>query len=145
MACTTTVTGVGIRSGSPGCEADGNYVLTYPGIVTFPVSQSPYEPCQVYRPTMADGSTIGFDRFTSIFSVVYSSDCNTVQPNESYDCINGGCIPKATYSTPGVFASLAACQSGCAKNSNCAGECVSAAELAALQAAAGTVRSRLCK
>ncbi len=65
-------------------------------------------------------------------------------PDLKYDCLNGGCIPKTTYNTPGVFPSLAACQSGCAKNSNCTGECVSADELAALQQAAGTVRSRLC-
>ena len=64
--------------------------------------------------------------------------------DQPYDCVNGGCVPKTTYSTPGLFVSLAACQAGCAKNSTCTGECVSAEELAALQQAAGTVRSRLC-
>jgi hypothetical protein len=68
--------------------------------------------------------------------------CNGNAPG--YDCINGGCVPKSTYSTPGVFSTLAACTSGCAKNSNCTGECVSAQELAALQQAAGSLQSRIC-
>lgn len=67
-----------------------------------------------------------------------------VNPDQGFDCINGGCVPKTSYNTPGLFASLAACQAGCAKNSTCMGECVSAEELAALQQAASTVRSRLC-
>lgn len=73
-------------------------------------------------------------------------DPNTsVNPNQKFDCLNGGCIPSVTYKTPGFYASLAACQSGCAKNSDCNGECVEAAELAALQQAANSVRERLCK
>jgi hypothetical protein len=65
--------------------------------------------------------------------------------NQLHDCLNGQCIPAKSYKTPGVFANLAACQSGCAKNSNCKGECVSAAEIAALQQAANNVRPKLCK
>jgi hypothetical protein len=72
-------------------------------------------------------------------------DCGGIASNQPYDCVNGGCIPKTTYNTPGVFASLAACQSGCAKNSNCTGECVSTDEIAALQQAASALQARLCK
>jgi hypothetical protein len=68
-----------------------------------------------------------------------------VDPDQKYDCLNGGCIPKTTYNTPGAFPSLATCQSGCAKNSNCTGECVSPEELAALQQAANTLQSKFCK
>lgn len=60
------------------------------------------------------------------------------------DCLNGNCVPASTYGTPGAFPNLAACQSGCAKNSNCDGECVSAEEIAALQQAANNLRGRLC-
>ena len=67
-----------------------------------------------------------------------------INPSQPYDCLNGGCIPKNTYNTPGAFANLAACQSGCAKNSNCAGECVDPAELAALQQAASHLQSKIC-
>ena len=76
------------------------------------------------------------------FSITYQG-CDIV-PNQPYDCVNGGCVPKETYKTPGAFASLAACQSGCAKNSNCTGECVNPAELAALQQAASNLQSKIC-
>jgi hypothetical protein len=65
-------------------------------------------------------------------------------PSSAYDCINGGCVPKATYNTPGKYANLAACESGCAKDSKCTGECVSSAELAALQQAANNLQSKIC-
>lgn len=68
----------------------------------------------------------------------------SVNPAQPFDCLNGGCIPKTTYNTPGVYASLSACEAGCAKNSTCTGECVSAEDMAALQAAADSVKSRLC-
>lgn len=71
--------------------------------------------------------------------------CQTSVPtNQPHDCINGGCVPKTTYNTPGVYANLAACQSGCAKNSPCNGECVGAAEIAALQQAVGNIKNRIC-
>jgi hypothetical protein len=66
-------------------------------------------------------------------------------PNQPCDCINGGCVPQTTYNTPGVFPTLAACQSGCAKNSNCTGECVDPAEIAALKQAVNTLQSKICK
>lgn len=69
----------------------------------------------------------------------------SIDPNQPCDCVNGGCVPKTTYNTPGVFPSLAACQSGCAKNSSCTGECISVDEIAALQQAAAAVRGRICK
>ena len=67
-----------------------------------------------------------------------------VSPNQAFDCLNGGCIPKSTYGTPGTFANLTACQYGCAKNSDCKGECVSAEELAALQQAASALQAKIC-
>jgi hypothetical protein len=72
-------------------------------------------------------------------------NCGGIASNQPYDCVNGGCVPKTTYNTPGVYATLAACQSGCAKNSNCTGECVSSDEIAALQQAANNLQARLCK
>jgi hypothetical protein len=73
----------------------------------------------------------------------YLKNCQ-IDPNQTHDCVNGGCIPSTTYNTPGKYANLADCQSGCAKDSTCNGECVSAADLANLQQAAGLVQSRLC-
>jgi hypothetical protein len=68
-----------------------------------------------------------------------------INNNQPHDCVNGGCVPKTTYNTPGKFGSLAACQGGCAKDSNCTGECVSSAEIAALQQAANKAQANCCK
>lgn len=78
-------------------------------------------------------------------TLVIAPNNEGVNPAQQYDCINGGCIPKATHNTPGKYASLAACQSGCAKDSDCTGECVSVAELAALQQAANNLQTKFCK
>lgn len=79
------------------------------------------------------------------YPTFYLAFCRGIDTNTPFDCINGNCLPKTTYNTPGVFANLAACQNGCAKNSNCAGECIPTAEIAALQQAANIVRSRICR
>lgn len=68
----------------------------------------------------------------------------SVNPDQPYDCVNGGCVAKTTYATPGKYANLSACQAGCAKDSTCTGECVSAEQIAALQQAADQIKSRLC-
>jgi hypothetical protein len=70
--------------------------------------------------------------------------CDDPLADGKCDCVNGGCVPQATYSTPGKYANLAACLSGCGKDSPCTEECVSAAELAALRQAANALQSRLC-
>lgn len=74
----------------------------------------------------------------------YTKGCEGLPLSLSFDCLNGGCVGSGLYGTPGVYQSLAACQSGCAKNSTCTGECVSSEELAALQQAAANVRPRFC-
>jgi hypothetical protein len=61
------------------------------------------------------------------------------------DCLNGGCVPASTYKTPGKYANFAACQSGCAKDSACTGECIPASEIAALQQAANKAQANCCK
>jgi hypothetical protein len=70
--------------------------------------------------------------------------CTDPLPDGKCDCINGGCVPQATYNTPGKYANLAACESGCGKDSPCDGECVSATSIAVLQQAADIVQTRLC-
>jgi hypothetical protein len=72
----------------------------------------------------------------------YLKNCTDEEP---CDCVNGGCVPKTTYNTPGVFASLAACQSGCAQNSTCTGECVDPAEIAGLRQALNNLQSKFCR
>jgi hypothetical protein len=70
-------------------------------------------------------------------------NCNAIS-DQKCDCVNGGCITSTTYNTPGKYANLAACQSSCAKDSNCLGECVPLTEIAALQQAANSLQSRVC-
>ena len=90
-----------------------------------------------------------FDGTTEILFSCYKEGSLVVAPiaisDSACDCINGGCLPAAMYSTPGKFSNLANCQSACAKDSTCTGECVSPEQIAALQQAASNVRSRLCK
>jgi hypothetical protein len=67
-----------------------------------------------------------------------------ISTNQPCDCLNGGCIPASIYKTPGRYANLASCQSGCANNSPCDGECVSAAAIANIEQAVNNLQSRLC-
>lgn len=68
-----------------------------------------------------------------------------LSPQNPHDCINGNCLPKSVYGTPGIFASLSACESGCAKNSNCTGECIPSGEINNLRAAVVSLQKQVCK
>jgi hypothetical protein len=81
---------------------------------------------------------------TLVACVNCSGCCSDPDATSRYDCVNSGCVPQVIYSTPGKYATLAACESGCAKDSPCTGECVPAAEIAALQQAANNLQSRNC-
>jgi hypothetical protein len=86
---------------------------------------------------------------STVITLVACSACAGCQcapqlENEPCDCVNGGCVPKTTYNTPGVFPNLAACQSGCAKNSNCTGECIDPSEIAAHQQALNNLQAKIC-
>lgn len=70
-------------------------------------------------------------------------DCTS--EDKPYDCLNGGCVAAKVYSTPGKYKNFDACQSSCAKDSNCTGECVPLEDIAALQQAASNLRARMCK
>lgn len=140
MACVTTVSGVGGN-----CITGGS--LNNPGVYTFPGYWVPvsHSVCgRTWTSLAKDGVKHPNADYYSFFQATFSYSGCDPDPSQPCDCINGGCVPKTTYNTPGVFPTLAACESGCAKNSNCAGECVSAAEIAALQQATSTLRSKLC-
>lgn len=71
----------------------------------------------------------------------YKKNCGQDPP---YDCINGVCTLQSTYKTPGLYPTLAACKSACSQVTPCDGECISNAQIAALQQAANQVTSKLC-
>ena len=135
-----------------------------PGLVPFNVNQcwasirvetrapGPLGGRLYYITTAIDGGPeiVSGDCLIATYSLIDCSSCSgccppPLSPDQAFDCLNGGCVPKTTYNTPGVFPTLAACQSGCATNSDCTGECVSAEELAALQQAANNLQSKFCK
>jgi hypothetical protein len=97
--------------------------------------------------TLAGGAYSAWclDNDENIISIEPYDCSDTVSPNDPCDCINGACVPKATYNTPGKYANLAACKSGCAKDSACAGECIPSADIAALQQAANKAQANCCK
>lgn len=140
MVCITRIIGFGV-AGCPNDTPNGiEYNLTYIGRWILGVrpncgtNSAPFSPEGIIHPSHT---------FSSVSSITYEN-CSAIDPNKPHDCINGGCLPATVYNTPGIFATFASCESGCAKNSNCKGECVSVEELAALQQAANNLRGRLC-
>ncbi len=75
-----------------------------------------------------DGRSLSSASINDPNSTLYSSsktfvksDPNCTTPTLSkYDCINGNCVPKSTYNTPGLYVSLADCQAVCANGGACA-------------------------
>lgn len=92
----------------------------------------------------SNGIGHGYQSGDSISYENFPNSCSCEPTISSYDCVNGGCVPKATYGTPGVFSTLAACQAGCAQNSPCTGECVDPAEIAAHRQALNNLQSKFC-
>jgi hypothetical protein len=60
-----------------------------------------------------------------------------------HDCINGACVPKTTYNTPGLYASLEACQVACGSK-GCSGKCISNSEWAEIEGLSNQIRNRNC-
>jgi len=130
------------------------------GLAPFTYQQTTYYACAESQPQVVgnfpkylrvDGNTVG-PGWEAVQSITETSrgnctNCGAPIPlrdDQPYDCLNGECLPSVVYGTPGIFTSRGTCESGCAKNSDCTGECVSAEEIAALQQAANNLRGRLC-
>ena len=140
MACVVRVYGAGID-----CSNGSNYGNF--GFRDFPegTTLEPSTGCGYsgLRPRV-NGVLLGEDATYHPSGVTVTRVGCGPKPDEPYDCVNGGCVPKTTYGTPGKYATLAACQSGCAKDSNCTGECIDSAEIAALQQAANKLKTTYC-
>jgi hypothetical protein len=141
MACITRIQGYGANP-QTGISNDTFYDLTYQGRCT--LAQSPAFATGTLTPRYPDGSFHPDHVFSSVSSITYEG-CDPLEPNQRNDCVNGSCLPLTIYGTPGVFASLAACQSGCAQNSNCTGECVDPTEIAGLRQALNNLQSKFCR
>ncbi|MEH1857490.1 MAG: hypothetical protein V7L21_05710 [Nostoc sp.] len=70
-------------------------------------------------------------------------DNDTGQPaTDRYDCINGACTKKNVYSTPGLYASLSACEVAC--GTGCSGKCISSADWAEIEGLSGQLKNGNC-
>jgi hypothetical protein len=77
--------------------------------------------------------------FSSREFVKTDPNCQTVT---KYDCINGACIPKSTYSTPGIYNSLSECETAC--GTGCSGKCISNADWAQIEGLSNQLKNRNC-
>ncbi|MBD2204942.1 hypothetical protein H6G33_04215 [Calothrix sp. FACHB-1219] len=69
------------------------------------------------------------------------TDPNCVS-SQSYDCINGACIVSTQYDTPGIYASLAECETAC--GTGCSGKCISNSEWATIEGLSNQLKQRNC-
>lgn len=63
-------------------------------------------------------------------------------PQIHYDCINGACLPKTSYGTPGIYPSLSACEIAC--GTGCSGKCISNADWAQIEGLSSELKSTNC-
>ncbi|MBD2243222.1 hypothetical protein [Nostoc sp. FACHB-888] len=59
-----------------------------------------------------------------------------------YDCINGACIKKDVYKTPGFYKSLSECEIACGVG--CSGKCISNSEWSQIENLSSQLRLRNC-
>ena len=65
-----------------------------------------------------------------------------VPPTEKYDCINGACVKKTVYKTPGIYSSLSECETAC--GTGCSGKCISNSEWAQIEGLSNQLKNRNC-
>ncbi|MBG1263092.1 hypothetical protein [Nostoc commune] len=56
------------------------------------------------------------------YATNYANECSPTEAKR-YDCINGSCIEKTTYKTPGLYVDLSVCETSC--GIGCGGKCIS--------------------
>lgn len=89
----------------------------------------------------------------------FSSSCDPIPLQVSYDCINGECIKKTQYNTLGIYKSLADCQAVCANGGACAAGkqcvdpttfcpdgkvCIEQGEFASIEGLISKINSEVC-
>ena len=62
--------------------------------------------------------------------------------NIPYDCINGACVQKKIYSTPGIFKSISECETAC--GTGCSGQCIPNDEWNKIQSLANQLKNKNC-
>ncbi|MEH2123711.1 hypothetical protein [Nostoc sp.] len=70
------------------------------------------------------------------------SSCTTPAPVTPYDCINGACIKKSVYNTPGLYQSLSDCEVVC--GIGCSGKCISNSDWSQIEGLSHQLKNRNC-
>lgn len=92
----------------------------------------------------------GLEQVPNVTSTVgnVSGSCNGCEapppppPSPRYDCINGSCLNKTQYGTPGIYESISACEQNCGPG--CGGVCISNADWTAISSLASQVKNKVC-
>lgn len=63
-------------------------------------------------------------------------------PPIQYDCVNGACLPKTTFNTPGIYATLSECEINC--GTGCSGKCLSNEDWAQIEGLAAQLKNKNC-
>lgn len=61
-----------------------------------------------------------------------------VEPDK-YDCVNGQCVKKTVYNTPGIFSKLEDCESVCGNSEKCDGTCIKTEDWNEIVRLSGTI------
>jgi hypothetical protein len=87
---------------------------------------------------------VGISGLAPIQSATFTKTDPNCGSQESiiYDCINGACIPKTTYNTPGLYQSLSECETAC--GTGCSGKCISSSDWAQIEGLANKLKSKNC-
>lgn len=87
---------------------------------------------------LLEGSWTNYDLLaSSITSQVSCTGCEA-----EYDCVNGACIKKTVYNTPGFYKSLAECETAC--GTGCSGKCLSNQEWSQITDLANKLKQKNC-
>jgi hypothetical protein len=97
--------------------------FTTPGPILSPTNQSAYDAAIAGRGVRGN-----------------CTSCLGIQPE--FDCINGACISKSTYNTPGIYNSLEECEAAC--GTGCGGKCISNSDWAQIEGLADKLKQKNC-
>lgn len=75
-------------------------------------------------------------------SCSFCPGCCTDPESPKYDCINGACLSKSAYNTPGLYSSLSVCEEAC--GTGCSGKCINNADWAQIEGLSGQLKTRNC-
>ncbi|MDZ7969065.1 MAG: hypothetical protein RM368_29625 [Nostoc sp. DedSLP03] len=70
---------------------------------------------------------------------ISSGSCNACPTINTYNCVNGACVPDVT----GIYKSLSECEVNCGTN-RCSGKCISNSDWAAIEGLSHQLRNRNC-